>query len=90
MNAQTSLRARAVSSENCSHTYSKDVDDIEFRQKITLLDPVVSRIAFSHQYHRDGSLEHPKHMFKLMGKKIIIQFYSRKVSFSGPIMYSTV
>ena len=23
---------------------------------------VVSRIAFSHESHRDGSLEHPKHM----------------------------
>ena len=25
----------------CSHKYSKDVNDIEFRQKITLLDPVL-------------------------------------------------
>ena len=37
---------------------------------------LVSRIAFSHQYHRDGSLDHPKHMFKLMGKKIMTILFS--------------
>ena len=39
----------------CLHTYSKDVDDIESGKKITLLDPVVSRIAFSHESHRDNN-----------------------------------
>ena len=32
----------------------------------------------------DGSLEHPKHMFKLMGKKII-KVYANKISLSGPM-----
>ena len=33
---------------------------------------------------RDSSLEHPKHMFDLMCKKII-KFYAQRVSLSGPV-----
>ena len=36
------------------------------------------------EYSKDGSFEHPKHMFKLMGKKIL-QFYAHKISLSGPM-----
>ena len=34
--------------------------------------------------HWDGSFEHPKHMFKLMGKKMIV-FYSQKFCLAWPM-----